>query len=474
MNTKDVGNAHAYERSPPRRRFSPIRERRPSPPRGFARDFRPADRSSLHQVNRVDPRTVDDWRRRSPSPRKIEHAAADNSGRESATTSRRSSPPIHPSRLIGYNADDRSMRPHPRDEPPIRPPPARSPIPSSPRRRESPPPRERDLPLDDRGLPPRNRELPPRERDFPSRDRDFPAREREMPPNNRDILSRAREEPLREQDMSARERPAESVQPLREQDSRSEDRDVPMKGQDLPPTRPPPSAPRADDVAPTRPPPAGPGASRAPPTGPDTLPPTGPRGPPTGPRPSAPSIPSAPRGAPPPRGGYSSRGDFAPRGRGSYSTTFRGRGAFSGPPSRNYPTSTTTPTSPDDSAPTAPPSGPRASLNRIPSSTRGRGFGPSLSDRKPAINPYLASLPIIIDGGQRAPDLYDRSRLDKLEEDAERLRRLVDEKQVRKRRGLREWERLEREARVAGLRSELAEDAVVKISGEVGGGAAAF
>ncbi|GAB7340681.1 hypothetical protein MBLNU457_7071t1 [Dothideomycetes sp. NU457] len=452
-----------------------MRERRPSPPRGFARDFRPTDRSSLHQVNRVDPRTVDDWRRRSPSPRKVEHVPADNSGRESATTSRRSSPPIHPSRLIGHNSEDRPTRPPMRDEPPIRPPPARSPLPASPRRRESPPPRERELPPNDRGFPPRNRELPPRERDFAPRDREFPARERELPPSGRDMAPRERDMPPRERDMPPRERPTEPSQPPREQEPQPTDRDVVMKDQDLPPTRPPPSssAPRADDVPPTRPPPTGPGASRAAPTGPDTSPPTGPRGPPTGPRPSAPSIPSAPRGAPPPRGGYSSRGDFAPRGRGSYSTTFRGRGAFSGPPPRTYPPNTTPSSTTDDTTPTAPPSGPRASLNRIPSTTRGRGFGPAL-DRKPGINPYLASLPIILDGGQRAPDLYDRNRLDKLEEDAERLRRLVDEKQVRKRRGLREWERLEREARVAGLRSELAEDAVGRISGEVGGGGAAF
>jgi len=109
----------------------------------------------------------------------------------------------------------------------------------------------------------------------------------------------------------------------------------------------------------------------------------------------------------------------------------------------------------------------------MPSAPRGRSFGgPVVAERK--VNLYLASLPIVIEGGQRAPDLYDRSRLDKLEEDAERLRKLVDEKQVRKRRGLREWERLERESRVAGLRSELAEDSVARISGEVGGGSAAF
>ncbi|GAB7354813.1 hypothetical protein MBLNU459_g5202t1 [Dothideomycetes sp. NU459] len=92
-------------------------------------------------------------------------------------------------------------------------------------------------------------------------------------------------------------------------------------------------------------------------------------------------------------------------------------------------------------------------------------------DRKPS-NSYLNDLPRIIEGGQKAPSLYDHSRLDKLEEEAERLRRAIDDKQLRKRKGLREWERLERESEAAGLRAQLADESVRALAGESDGGAA--
>lgn len=48
----------------------------------------------------------------------------------------------------------------------------------------------------------------------------------------------------------------------------------------------------------------------------------------------------------------------------------------------------------------------------------------------------------------------------------------IEEKQRVKRQGLREWERAERESAREGLRSELAEGCLGKLSGEgVGGGA---
>lgn len=92
-------------------------------------------------------------------------------------------------------------------------------------------------------------------------------------------------------------------------------------------------------------------------------------------------------------------------------------------------------------------------------------------DRKPS-NPYLGDLPRIVEGGQKAPDLYDHSRLDKLEEEAEKLRRVIDDKQIKKRRGLREWDRLERESEAAGLRAQLADESVRALAGENDGGAA--
>ena len=50
------------------------------------------------------------------------------------------------------------------------------------------------------------------------------------------------------------------------------------------------------------------------------------------------------------------------------------------------------------------------------------------------------------------------SKADRLEEEAARLRKMIDEKQEQKRQALREWETLERQSKTAGLRTDLAED----------------
>lgn len=78
----------------------------------------------------------------------------------------------------------------------------------------------------------------------------------------------------------------------------------------------------------------------------------------------------------------------------------------------------------------------------------------------------LPGLPQIVDGGVRAPDLYDRARLEKLEEETDKIRKLIEEKQTRKRKGLREWERLERESEAAGFRASLADESVRALEGE--------
>lgn len=81
-------------------------------------------------------------------------------------------------------------------------------------------------------------------------------------------------------------------------------------------------------------------------------------------------------------------------------------------------------------------------------------------------HPAIADLPKIIEGGQKAEPLVDLSRLSKLQEEAEKLRKQIEEKEARKRKGLREWDRLSREVEVAGLRSELAEQSVRELNGE--------
>lgn len=117
------------------------------------------------------------------------------------------------------------------------------------------------------------------------------------------------------------------------------------------------------------------------------------------------------------------------------------------------------------------PTGPRAARDSNPSTNNNNTANERrVSAQQP--HPALADLPKIVDGGVRAESVVDRSRAEKLEEEAERLRKVIEEKQARKRRGLREWERLGRESEVAGLRSELAEASVSTLAGEVDLGAA--
>ena len=70
--------------------------------------------------------------------------------------------------------------------------------------------------------------------------------------------------------------------------------------------------------------------------------------------------------------------------------------------------------------------------------------------------------------------MYDTSKADKLEEEAAKIRKMIDERESKKRQGLREWENLERETGTAALRSELAEEHLRSLNGEDGVGTAAF
>lgn len=83
-------------------------------------------------------------------------------------------------------------------------------------------------------------------------------------------------------------------------------------------------------------------------------------------------------------------------------------------------------------------------------------------------------MPKIKEGGEKLPSLHDTTKADKLEEEAARLRKMIDDKEMKKRQGLREWERLERETSTAALRSELAEEHLRSLNGEDSVSAAAF
>ena len=63
---------------------------------------------------------------------------------------------------------------------------------------------------------------------------------------------------------------------------------------------------------------------------------------------------------------------------------------------------------------------------------------------------------------------HDR-KLNQIEDEKKRLEAMIEEKQRGKRAGLRDWDRMEREAKRDALRSELAEGHLERMSGEVGG-----
>jgi len=79
---------------------------------------------------------------------------------------------------------------------------------------------------------------------------------------------------------------------------------------------------------------------------------------------------------------------------------------------------------------------------------------------------HLTDLPKEIPGGQKAPELYDKSKILKLEEDARKLREAIEKKEDAKRQKLREWDSLEREAETAQLRVDLAEASLRNLNGE--------
>ncbi|KXL49462.1 MAG: hypothetical protein FE78DRAFT_139972, partial [Acidomyces sp. 'richmondensis'] len=80
--------------------------------------------------------------------------------------------------------------------------------------------------------------------------------------------------------------------------------------------------------------------------------------------------------------------------------------------------------------------------------------------------PTIADLPKIIPGGQRAEPLVDETRINKLEEEAEKLRKIIEEKQSKLRKSVREWDRAVRESEAAAYRSSLAEESIRKLNGE--------
>lgn len=292
-------------------------------------------------------------------------------------------------------------------------------------------------------------------------------------------------------DLPMREAGSAPRSPFRERDERDRERDY-DRGRDYARDR-----ERERERSPPRhgeTPPTGPRSERefAPPSGPSSsyrngdngftrVPPSGPanRGypspaisPPAGPASATPQPASYPRG-----GGYSSTGPRG-RGRGYDRGGYGGYSApreFSGPAPRRgsdwggrgggyY---------------SAAPPGPRGSISGpTPFAPPFRGSSNSTSTTYPRtqrFRDHLADLPKEIPGGQRAPDLVDKSKILKLEEEARKLRELIDMKESAKRQSVKEWDTLERDANTAALRSDLAEQHLRSLNGEgEGGGRPAF
>ncbi|TKA24114.1 hypothetical protein B0A50_06854 [Salinomyces thailandicus] len=454
---EDLPRDDLFRRQPePARDFRDSRDYRDEPARDYRDDRRaygarsPAprhrDRSPIPLKRGREPSPIGSRGRRTPPPAKRERLASPvqrnrpdymdvDQGRDSVATSRRSSPPVHPSRVASMQPamDERASRPPPRDP--------------------------------------------------------YDSRESYRP---------------------------RSPEPVRRRDSlpRREFADGGYAGVDdrIPPPREPH---RADDVPPPRAPPSGPAGYRAPSS--TMAPPSGPAAavsvsahtrapaaPPIGPRGSL--------GAP-----HMSRGDFGPpRGRGGFRGSFGGafRGGRGGPPPPFGRGETFNRESFDANA-GGPPAGPRGSLSQAgpppltfrpsnnstattyprsqrfapngqpipdgPSSTpptgpragRGPPSAPAAAtadDHRrvsaPAVHPAMSNLPKVIEGGQSADALVDDTRLRKLQEESERLRRQIEEKEQKKRKSLREWDRMSREVEVASLRSELAEQSLRELNGE--------
>ncbi|KAI9689440.1 MAG: hypothetical protein M1822_010091 [Bathelium mastoideum] len=362
-----------------RRELSPPRNSRRSP-----QSYRPRSRSPAYRAERADPYAADDWRRRSPSARPVRERV---SGEASQNTSRRSSPPVHPSRA--------TMQTEPEQYPP-------------PRRHESPPPRDYPANGDGRGAAPyRNGESA-----------------RPVPPS-RSYGSSLPSGPSSSQvSMSAHNRPGSASvlsAPSHPRGGRGGYRGD-YGSRDYPPRDPYP---------------------REYPTGP------------TPPRRGSYSAPRGRGGPPPPY-----EGGFPSGPRGGYNGGGGGHHPYSSPPSfrGNNSSSTTYPrtqrfnTAKPDAA----------------------GAGPGARGGANGAEQYLSDLPEVVPSGKKMADSYDSSKINRLEEEARKLREQIAEKESKVRQSVREWDRLQRESELAGLKAELAEGHLRALNGEDEAGGAAF
>ncbi|KAI9863831.1 MAG: hypothetical protein M1813_003483 [Trichoglossum hirsutum] len=379
------------------------------------------------------------------------------SGKESGNTSRRSSPPIHPSRLALQQTETRSPpsfpssggRHHLLSAP-------RSPAARSPRRdRDRSPPRRVYSP----------RRSPPR---GPAGYRSPPRRGYSPPPTRG---------PAPQRNGNGVNGPSNHFSTPTGNSHRNDRND---HQKEIP--RAPPTGPSRNFSS---------SAMISPPSGPASTPismsahnrlgsqsvlsaPTHPRGTPSSGPPSQRSgnfsgpPPSGPRRGPPPLITRDS-----PRASPATPTPTASSPGANGSQSASIPT-----------GPRAPPPSARAPhLHPHSSGTFRSGHHNSTSTTYPRtqrFNPHLSALPSIVPGGKLFPpnssggDPAISERLSKLQQEQQKIEKELAEKLEKKRKSVRQWERLDRESAREGLKGELAEKQVRMMAGEGGLGGAAF
>lgn len=85
---------------------------------------------------------------------------------------------------------------------------------------------------------------------------------------------------------------------------------------------------------------------------------------------------------------------------------------------------------------------------------------------------HLADLPQVVKGGKKTEEPYATAKLQKLEQEMERMRQNIADKERQVQPELREWSKLERESERAAFKSQMAEESLRASSGDEGGGVA--
>ncbi|KAI9713361.1 MAG: hypothetical protein M1812_006639 [Candelaria pacifica] len=444
--------------SPPDdRQYRPVPNGRNSPLKGPTGNSYTPSHSPARQGRRLDPQDVGPPnRRRSLSPPPRTNQSGQSSGKDSVGTSRRSSPPIHPSRLALQQPSGHDSRLSASSTAGTAP---RAPTKSIPdfsgaKRRISPPVDRMRSPTyrvrsDRAGTPPR----------------DF-----------RGYRSPPRRSPSPMSSIDHRQNGLKRVS------SSSIQLSTPV-GQ----------VARSRDNAVARAPPSGPaGGPRSNESSKAMSPPSGPASVPLSMSAHNRPVNSANLAPTRPRGGYSNQ---------PFARDISREGSYSGPPpagprrapsssvhyhsansARGPPPSLSNP-SPTQLTSGGVPTGPRSSHSLgLPShaySTPFRSSHNSSSTTYPRTQRFavLASVPQIVPGGKILPSGIDpkiAERLAKLDEEKKKLEAEVAKMEEQSRSSLREWDRLSRESNRESLKSELAEQHVSMLAGEGGMGGAAF